>query len=361
MDNRGGERKNMNDTARHFLDCYALGIEPGGGWLFPKALQQARLDYTPASLERVNLLLEEIKARLAPRREPFLERPGGHNFCALLAFYLVAYIARQTGARIAWHDDNPNTVYPVQQAPGARAPATRDAALPTVAIAEDAGVALLPFGWIEARLFGAAPAPTCADYVADCAAQLDHAGPIAWVTAARCLGMLASYAMYTVSEGGHLMPTVLQPGFDGARPHFEAITAGIDDGAPVPGSAAFADTGEGARVAALAREARVTLPDGHDSEAIVIELRCHGAAPLAVTVAFPFRAASDPRGFAIFGAQILEGTIADSAQALFGQATDAGVREFEWPAGSWAQYRAADDEVQAGEGASTDRGLLEPA
>jgi hypothetical protein len=351
----------MNDSARHFLDCYALGIEPGGGWVFPNALQQARLDYTPASLERMNLLLDEVKARLNPRRGLFLELPGGHNFCALLAFYLVSYIARQTGARIAWHEDNPNTVYPVPHPPGARAPVPRDAVLPTVAMAEDAGVALLPFGWIEAKLFGTTPAPTCAEYVADSAAQLDHAGPIAWITAARCLGMLASYAMYTVSEGRHLMPTLFQPGFDGARPYFEAITADAADSALGPGRAALEAPSEGALVAAFAREARVTLPDGRDSEAIVIELRCHGAAPLAVTVAFPFRAASDPRGFAIFGAQFLEGTIDDSAQALFGQATDAGVREFEWPSGSWAQYRAADDAAQAPRGRSTDHGLLEPA
>jgi len=125
----------MNEKARHLLDCYTFGIEPDGGWIFPRALHQAQLDHTPASLRRVNLLLDEIRAQLNPERASFLERPDARNLCTLLGGYLVAYLEQQ----------HPR----VRVQPG------------------HAAGGLSPLDWVEAKLFGEPGVPNCTDYVAE--------------------------------------------------------------------------------------------------------------------------------------------------------------------------------------------------
>lgn len=325
----------MNDTARHFLDCYARGAEPEGGWTFPRALRQAQLDYSPASLQRVNLLLDEIRTRLNPQRDAFLAMPGARNFCALLAYYLVAYVAKRSGARFDWHD-----AASAQQAIGAEARLPQAPVSRIVAVAGDAGVALLPLGWIEEKLFGGA-APDCSDYLADAAAQLDHAGPFVWAAGARCAGVLASHALYSLSWEEDFPPTVLLPDADGRCTHFVRLHADTAEGALRQGRDALADAEQSHPYAAFAHQAHVMLPSGRSSDAVLVELRCHGDAPLALTIAFPFRPASDPRGFAIHDAERFEGEVPAVAQALVSQALDAGIGDFEWPSGSWSHYRVA--------------------
>lgn len=124
----------MNDKARYLLDCYTFGIEPDGGWIFPKALHQAQLDHTPASLRRVNLLLDEIRAQLNPERASFLARPDARNLCTLLGGYLAAYLEQRHPRARVW---------PAHAAGG-----------------------LSPQAWVEAKLFGAPEVPDCTDYVA---------------------------------------------------------------------------------------------------------------------------------------------------------------------------------------------------
>lgn len=323
----------MNDTARIFLECYAQGIEPEGGWTFGKALSQAQLDHSPASLERVNMLLDQIRARAKPERDAFLATPGGRNFCDLLAYYLVDYVAKQSGARIDWHDP-----VSAQQVLGPAQPLPAGSQSRLVAIADDVGVALLPFGWIDDKLFGHGQAPTCVNYVAGIGAQLDHSGPVAWAAAARSLGVLASYSMFMVSEGAELVPTVLRPDADGVRSTFVTLVDDSPDGVLARGRAALMPEEGGPRHAAFACEAAVTLRAGR-TDAIVIELRCHGDKPLAVTVVFPFRAATDPQGFAIFAPQLIEGTVPVEAEGLFNRGLEAGIRGFNWPSGSWAHFR----------------------
>ncbi|MGJ7603190.1 tetratricopeptide repeat protein [Variovorax sp. LT1R20] len=326
----------MNETAQHFLDCYARGTEPDGGWTFGKALQQAQLDYTAASLKRVNSLLDQIKAKVNPEREAFLATPGGRNFCALLAYYLISHATKNAGAPVDWHD-----TASAQQVLGAERPLPQKSFSRIVAIAKDPGVALMPLGWIEDKLFGDGSAPACADYLAGVSAQLNHAGPLVWAGAARCLGQLASHAMYMVSEGGSLMPTVLHPSADGKRWAFVNIVDESSDSALRRARAALEAQREGPPFAAFACEASVTLPTGR-TDAIVIELRCHGDAPLAVTLVFPFRPAGDPQGFAILDSQLIEGTVPAAAQRLFNEAIEAGIQSFNWPSGSWAQYQSRD-------------------
>jgi len=340
----------MSNAARVFLDCYAQGKEPEGGWTFGKALSQARLDYSHASLERVNTLLDQIRAKVKPEREAFLSTPGGRNFCDLLAYSLVSFVVKKSGARIGWHD-----FASAQQVLGSAARLAEGTQSRIVAIARDVGVALLPLVWIEDKLFGAGLAPTCANYVAGCGARLDHAGPVAWAAAVHSLGFLASYSMFMVSGGAVLVPTLLRPDADGERFSLVAMFDDTADGALQRGRAALAQEEGGPRHAAFACEASVGLPKGRT--AIVVELRCHGDNPLAVTVVFPYRAATDPHGFAIFKPQLIEGSVPAEAEGLFNRSLEAGIQHFNWPSGSWARFRDAAQAVET-QARQQDRGMV---
>ena len=93
----------MNELAQTFLDSYAAGAEPEGGWLYGKALQQARLDFTPDSLKRLDALLSQIRERAKPGRAE-LDTAAGRNFEALVVFYVMEFVRRMTHAMLAWHD-----------------------------------------------------------------------------------------------------------------------------------------------------------------------------------------------------------------------------------------------------------------
>ncbi|WP_374356077.1 hypothetical protein, partial [Chitinimonas sp.] len=81
----------MNEKARHFLAQYQTGGEIEGGLLFAKALQQANLDGNEASLDRIEALLSQLRAKRSPEETRFLADPAAVNFCLMLAFYLGDY------------------------------------------------------------------------------------------------------------------------------------------------------------------------------------------------------------------------------------------------------------------------------
>ena len=47
----------MNELATHYLQVYAEGGEADKGWMYGKALRQARLDYSPESLGRLDAVV----------------------------------------------------------------------------------------------------------------------------------------------------------------------------------------------------------------------------------------------------------------------------------------------------------------
>ena len=140
---------NLNEVARSFLETYERGSDVDGGWKFSKALQQARLDFSAGSLRRLDLLLAAIRERAKPVRDEFTASPQGRNFCSLVAFYLVAHVARTTGAHLDWFDASAaDRVLP----PGVRLP--EGSASRMFAHAPDQGAAFLPLAWVEDSLFG---------------------------------------------------------------------------------------------------------------------------------------------------------------------------------------------------------------
>ena len=82
----------------YLLDCLHQGKTPNGGLAFPKVWPALRLDYSPASLQRISRLLQQIHSQQAARYDILQQSPTGRNFLLTLASYLTDYLHHHTGA-----------------------------------------------------------------------------------------------------------------------------------------------------------------------------------------------------------------------------------------------------------------------
>ncbi|GAB6140591.1 hypothetical protein JCM14076_13200 [Methylosoma difficile] len=92
----------MDQKAAYLLNAYANDSAVDGGLLFSKALQQAKLDFSDASLARLDNLLSQMREKVKPVKAGFLDDSAKANFALLLAFYLGEFIAKQAGKSVAW-------------------------------------------------------------------------------------------------------------------------------------------------------------------------------------------------------------------------------------------------------------------
>jgi hypothetical protein len=74
-----------------------------GGLQFEEALRAARFDFSMASLEAVDAVLDRLRAEHAPRREVLLASPAGRNLVHLLAAYLGETLVLHTHSLVTWY------------------------------------------------------------------------------------------------------------------------------------------------------------------------------------------------------------------------------------------------------------------
>ena len=324
----------MNDVARLFLETYARGGEADGGWKFGKALQQAHLDYSEESLERVDLLLKAIRERARPVHDEFIADPASRNFLSLLAFYLMAVLSRRTGAEIEWHDTRSARQAVADWANISETPFTR-----LVALAPDQGLLFLPLVWIHDRLFGLGlgQVETASDYLYSVASELEYDLPMAWWNAARLLGTTAATLMSAVAEGRPALPEIAWQHPRGQRP--QALTLAYEgEDAVARGDAALADNREGAAWKTFAYVTRINA-SGTLVDAISVTVQTWGASPLRLRMAFRFRRAAGDAPFAILDPSVWEFNIPEETFLRLYVAVRRGLQGVRWPAGkSWSDF-----------------------
>ncbi|APV48615.1 hypothetical protein BWI17_02295 [Betaproteobacteria bacterium GR16-43] len=110
---------NMREKAKHLLDANANNTPVEGGLFSPNALQQVRLDYTEASLERIDALLDQLREKMKPAAADFLGDIPKQNFALTLAFYIGEYIARNANKPVDWvsYDDARGRLPPTHTPP----------------------------------------------------------------------------------------------------------------------------------------------------------------------------------------------------------------------------------------------------
>jgi len=94
----------INELATRYLETFERNEEFPDGLSFRKALTQSNLDYSRDSLARVDYLLDQIRTRLKPDPEAFIQDYANQTFLYLLAFYVGTVTARESGNRIDWYN-----------------------------------------------------------------------------------------------------------------------------------------------------------------------------------------------------------------------------------------------------------------
>ena len=96
----------MTQLAEQYLSAFSDGGRDfPGGISYLEALGQCTLDYTPDSLQRIDMLLDQIRTKEAPKHEVFIKDRANQNFLYFLGFYVGKTIERNNaGAQVEWLD-----------------------------------------------------------------------------------------------------------------------------------------------------------------------------------------------------------------------------------------------------------------
>ncbi len=94
----------ISELAEQYLAAFLDGgREFPGGISYLDALNQCELDYRPDSLQRIDMLLDQIRTREAPAYEAFIKDRANQNFLYFLGFYVGKTIERNNaGAQVEW-------------------------------------------------------------------------------------------------------------------------------------------------------------------------------------------------------------------------------------------------------------------
>jgi len=324
----------LNDVARQFLEAYARGGEPEGGWKFGKALQQARLDGSEESLERVDLLLKAIRERARPVHEEFIADAAGRNFLALLAFYLMAMLSRRTGAEIEWHDTLSARAAVADWASIEETPFTR-----LVALAPDQGLLFLPLVWLHDRLFGLGlgQVERASDYLQSVANELEYDLPMAWWNAAQALGVAAATMLSALAEGRAALPQMASQHARSRRTSTVTLPYEGEDAA-ARGQAWLDDQRENAVWKTFACNTWINA-SGTRVPAVSVTVQTGGPSPLRLRMAFRYRPATERQPLAILDPSVWELNVPEEIFLRLDAAVRRGARSVRWPSGKpWSDY-----------------------
>jgi len=325
----------MNKIAQHFLETYARGGEVEGGWKFAKALQQAQLDYSTMSLDRLDQLLAAIRNRAKPSREDMQESESGRNFCALIAYYLIEIVRRHTAANIDWHD-RPSALRTLP--PGTQLPDGSFARL--ITIFPDQCVVFMPLGWVEATLLGDGQQGGASEYVASLIEQIERDGPAVWWSGMYAMGQIASWQMMMAADGGMVLPMRLS---STAPTTWVGLMVGLPeenvDEALGRGMQSLEENPDGAAWQVLAYDGIADLQSGR-FDAVMVVLYTYGKSPLKLKIAFPYRPAGAGRSFAILDPTLRQSNVPNDVVSMLGASMQRGIDSIKWAFGTtWDQLR----------------------
>lgn len=324
-----------NETATHVLDTYAAGGETEGGWLYAKALQQARLDYSPESLGRLDQLLGQLRDRAPPTQAQLKSLPG-RNFQALVAYYLIELARRRTGAELVWHDrDSALRVLP----PGTQLPVADFARL--LVIAEDQGAVFMPLAWLAQQFTPSNKVGPSAGFLGGLVEQIERNGPAVWWRAAHAMGRIASWQMMMAADGGAVLPTMLRERLPTTWVMLAPDAGANLDEALDRGARAIDTNPEGHAWQVLSYDGWV--PDGDDRlDAVIVVAATYGERPLRMKVAFPYRPKRAGGRFAILQPMLREANVPDEVIGQLNGALERGIQSIKWAFGvTWNELREA--------------------
>lgn len=342
--------KDESERCAQMLDAFFEGTGIVGTLAFRDALTHSRLDYTLASLERLDQLLRSIREERQPTYEAFVNDPATQNFVRFAAFYIGMTAARLGNLSVKWlsYDE-----------------AKKD--LPDLAFQFEAtSVCLLSgrfcflLGLVTEILFHPEPQRSVAGWVGAAlqfpksllvtiprSSAMTDAGEALDERRARAIhqaGYMAAWCMFMVQGGSVGHPTVYVPSEGGRNELFTDF--GLYDSLDAGVAAAREMLESNPHLVAfqvMSFDGYANLPTGR-TDALNIELRLYaGNDPsrqeaFTMVVSCPYRHASDPRGFAIYSPKLIECTAGPEHHAAIFRHFYQGIGTFSVSGFDWFQY-----------------------
>lgn len=316
---RPGGAADENRRSQDLLQAMQQGPAPAGGLAYREAVQQLGLDFSLASLERLDALLRQIRRQLAPDYDSFINQPDTQNFLRWAAFYVGTAIARSGQIAIKWMDFNElkAQVEDLQLQFETTSGCLLDGRL------------YFPLGLATEILFDPAPkrslhgfakgvlanaSPPLVSILRAAVAAPAPAGEKAnadWEAAAGQAGFLAAWGMFMARDGAAVAPTVLVPLRDGTTQMVDFSFYGDGAAANQAAQDRLEKNPDKSAYQALVFDGFANLASGR-TDALTVDLRCYGRGlfsgrkALALKLACPYRNAKDAQGFAIFSPKVLE-------------------------------------------------------
>jgi hypothetical protein len=99
---QGVSNVNENQRCTRMLDSFAADRQIKGGLAFRDELKRQNLDYSLASLERLDQPLRGLRAELQPGYSEYVNQLETQNFLRLVAFYIGMTVARAGTLSVKW-------------------------------------------------------------------------------------------------------------------------------------------------------------------------------------------------------------------------------------------------------------------
>lgn len=317
----------MDQRAAYYLKALTDDSDVPGGVAFRTALRQSRLDASVASLERVDHLLDQIRLRVKPTYEAFVEPKANQNFLFALVFYVGAVVSRHAQLPLRWMDyDGLIAAFPTAAEAYPRCLTT------AVTCVLGSNIIFVPLSPILERLFEAQPgqgvSASAHQYIGAHRAllafreagapQADGARPpLLQGRAMQLAGYIAAQRLQVVARGIVPLPA-FGAGLPDGQTAVAELTADATSGATsedlvAAGLRRLDGNEDQAPLSALVYAAEVPRPNGA-GDALVIEVRSHAEPAFAMSLLLPYRAPDAARGtgFAV-GALALMAATADDA------------------------------------------------
>ncbi|MBL8481921.1 MAG: hypothetical protein JNJ60_06995, partial [Rhodocyclaceae bacterium] len=342
------------ELAANWLQRFHAGQDLPDGLAFRKALEQSGPDYTPDSLLRIDRLLRQIRRQAEPEFRAFLEPAPNRNFLFLLCFYVGGLVARYRLQTAQWYyRDELEGVLPAADI--AALPADYGSSLVcTLWEGGECRAHFRPLAALVELLFGHPGAPnllqTMDGLMQRCvqAPGLECPPPSARAAAPKPDQVLAS-ALYRLGAlAGAQLASACRRALQQGAPvepllrHAAASPALAAQGVTADGDDALVDAwratqGQGAEQqggSVLSYVTSLNLPRFR-STALALEA-CWLYPSVRVLVSVPYRAESQPGGFALHRPRVLEFSCRRELLPQFEAGFFAGMDSVK-PPGLWAE------------------------
>ncbi len=338
-----------NERCAQMLEAFFNDGGILGTLAFREQLKLARLDYSLASLERLDQLLRSIRTHIKPSYDAFINNPDTQNFLRFAGFYIGMTIARVGATSVKWLDF----------AQAKKFAPELEFQFETSSVCVLSGRFYFPLGLVTEILLQAdaqrsvpewanqalqvAPSPIPSILRSSVQSGSESALDAPTALAIRKAGRTAAWAMFMVEGGSGGALTVFVQGEGDAGTFRDFSMYGSQESAFQAAHSRMDTNPDRAPFQVISFDGYANLHTGR-TDALTIELRTYSSERpsmqdgFTMSVACPYRNANDPKGFAIYSPKLLECSAGAAMHSAIFKHFYLGIEEFKLKEFDWFKY-----------------------